>query len=673
MPLQNYIQNNFSHGELDPRLYAGTNLDYYYKSLKKCRNLYVRPQGGVKKRHGTIYEATLSALEGQYELGSFFYDSNTQFILIFQPLVILAYQVDVTNGSIIANFSVSTPYTSAQIPFIRFSQNGNLMIIVHPAYIPKTLIWDPITPAFTFSDLNIKNYPAYDFEKNYYTSTFTLSATTLGTGRVLTCSLPIFTNTNYEGGLFTSLGLSATGSDGVARLRTVTSTTTMDVDIIYAFDSSLTSPVPGSTCFLGEKAISDDRGWPKTLAFYEGRLAIGSTVSIPQTVFFSSVEAFNDFDEGNGSDDNGFPVTLSSSDAHEIKYMVSDKTLQIFCDTCIYSSMQYYSQPLSPSNSAFRKQVPYGVGRSIPLVLDNQTIFIQNGGKSLRSLMFDPNSATYTAPPISIFSSILVKDPIDGCVLLGDAYEDADYMFLVNTDGTLLVYQTVMDQNVSAFSLCVTGTDHVNLDIISPNHSKFKKIINIGNKIYAIIERVINGVTVQYLERFSFDYFTDSSALVVSTVPTKVLGGLSHLVGERVRVIGDGFLLRVDNSINHGLVTEDGTVTLLDEAVNFKVGLNFNVLMETIPANIVGSGRLYIPKKLVRLFIDYYESLGIKVNGTVIPDLRFGENVLDEPPILRTGVYTARGESWGDRVSLQITQDDPLPFLIIGLGMEVTE
>ncbi len=52
-------QADFSIGEIDPRMRARVNLDQYYSSLDKGRNVLVSPLGGFSRRKGTEYEGTL--------------------------------------------------------------------------------------------------------------------------------------------------------------------------------------------------------------------------------------------------------------------------------------------------------------------------------------------------------------------------------------------------------------------------------------------------------------------------------------------------------------------------------------------------------------------------------------------------------------------------------------
>lgn len=54
-----HAQDVFSKGELSPTMYARISLQAYYKGLKTAKNVLPIPQGGARKRFGTIYDATL--------------------------------------------------------------------------------------------------------------------------------------------------------------------------------------------------------------------------------------------------------------------------------------------------------------------------------------------------------------------------------------------------------------------------------------------------------------------------------------------------------------------------------------------------------------------------------------------------------------------------------------
>ena len=72
-------QNDFTHGELSPKMLARTDLQIYMKGAKRIRNMVVIAQGGAKRRFGTKYITSITATTGQYRLGEFIFDDNNSY------------------------------------------------------------------------------------------------------------------------------------------------------------------------------------------------------------------------------------------------------------------------------------------------------------------------------------------------------------------------------------------------------------------------------------------------------------------------------------------------------------------------------------------------------------------------------------------------------------------
>ena len=56
------LQTNFNAGEIDPLLAARTDIEQYFQGAGRLRNVFVVPQGGVKRRPGTEFLADLGAV-----------------------------------------------------------------------------------------------------------------------------------------------------------------------------------------------------------------------------------------------------------------------------------------------------------------------------------------------------------------------------------------------------------------------------------------------------------------------------------------------------------------------------------------------------------------------------------------------------------------------------------
>jgi hypothetical protein len=652
------VQNDFTHGEIDPRLKARPDLALFNKSAAKMRNVVVTPTGGARRRFGTRYIArkTVAAMpDREFMMTSFEYDEVTKYLLIFTHLKLEIYKNDVLIKTIVTQYSGTLLLNNE----VKFTKTQNALICFN-ANIPPQLLSRSTTDELTwsFSTLKIKNYPAYDFAKDYDDINFTLGDVVPG-DTTLTSDYNVF-RAEHKGGIFIGIGLSEVVENGVARITSYNSPTSVSVTILQEFGHH---GMVGSNAYLGETAWNTKRGWPISGTFYEGRLAIGGCKALPATVFMSVSNDVLNFDIGVGDDSDSIQYTMSSDDINIIKYVVSDRSFQIFTTNGEYVSPQSESSALTPGNTSFRKQTNNGSESVIPLVIDNQTFYVRKGGKSIMSFVYDNDRGSYQSTTASIFSPHLIKNPIDGAVLQGSSEDEANYMFYVNSEGSLAVYQSMAEQNISAWTLATTGTAFDDLEDITTD-GLFRAVTNVGSDIYFIITRTVAGIDYQYLEKLDWSVYTDCS--IVTTAVSKVVSGLSHLEGKGVQVKADGYVFEENKVMG-------GVISLEDDATDITVGLAYTPLITPNSVNIMGQqgSTLYTKKRLVRMFIDYYESLGIYINDNLIPYQSFGD-LLDEAPVVKTDVYEyVNLTDWSLREEIQITQKDPLPMQIIGIGYEI--
>ena len=654
-------QAEFSYGATDPRVINKSNVGFYAQSAETIQNTLVTSLTNLKKRFGLQYVLPMTGIaSGEYYGTEFIYNINVIYVLIFTNLQLKIYRNDVLKATIV------TIWTGAQLGAnaIKTSMTNNEMIIVDGPHIPYHLINGGNDTTWSLLPENFKNYPTYDFKKNYDSFSFSLSSVTAGQGITLTCSDDVFDAT-YVNGRFASIGSTASENApvGSARITAYVTPKTVTVEVTNSFDGSLktgTGTVSGKNCQLEQPAWSDAKGWPKSVCFYSGRAWYGGTVSLPNVVFGSVDFSYNDFDLGSGYDSDAVIQILDGSDGEpvgEIKYLLGDKSLQIFCERSEHA-VSNGGGAISPVNFIVRRQSSEGISNMPPILFDNTTMFIKRGGKSLMTYNYDGNADIYASKNASKLASHLINNPVSIASLRSLSDDDESYLFIVNTDGTLAILTSDIDENIKAFTSQITD-------------GKFKKVFSSGDDIYFIIERVIQNSTVQYLEKLNFDIYSDSSVIYTNIPATKTLTGLSHLNDKTVDVIGNGYVLK-----NH--VVTAGSITLSDEepaVTNAVVGLNFESLIVPHPPIIYGAqgSEYYINKRITRVFLHYYQTLGLKINGVEIPLLPLSEAIFDAP-VPATGIFEFNGLSdWDPLTTVSITHNLPLPFTILGLGYEVTQ
>jgi len=156
----------------------------------------------------------------------------------------------------------------------------------------------------------------------------------------------------------------------------------------------------------------------------------------------------------------------------------------------------------------------------------------------------------------------------------------------------------------------------------------------------------------------------------IETDTDGVLSGLESIVGQQVWCLLNG--------VPHGpfYVDNNGEVDLGADysEQEFQVGFDYRPLIVPVPPTVTTQQgvSVYYPKLIKAMFLDYYQSAGLTVRGQEIPRMRIGNAAVDVPLIPMTDVYEVPAFSGRNpRVEIEISQYQPLPFTLIGIGYKV--
>jgi hypothetical protein len=117
----------------------------------------------------------------------------------------------------------------------------------------------------------------------------------------------VITSTTAAGGSF-SLSVNEAFDTGVVKVTGYTSSTLVPVDVIRTLGSTST------TAKWSEGAWSVYRGYPQAIALWESRLIFAGTVSDPNTIWLSTIDDFNNFDQSTLDDAaSGWFLSTASS------------------------------------------------------------------------------------------------------------------------------------------------------------------------------------------------------------------------------------------------------------------------------------------------------------------------------------------------------------------------
>lgn len=298
-----------------------------------------------------------------------------------------------------------------------------------------------ILNTWTWAFVPLRNRPVFDFTGGYDTSAFTPSAQT-GYGITLTRTAGAFNFTaNYVGGVFV-------GNGGIGRIVTTNGTNIITIDIVVAYNSL--AAIPGTQCFIAEPAWSDLRGWPRKCSSFQNRALFANTDLLPNGFWASVVNDIEDFNDIETNDDNAISWYPSSDTVNFINWIVPYRSLTIHTNSGIFSTPLSIETAITPRNFSLVLQDSTTADRVQPAGLDNQIIVIS--GNDAHSLLWDGFNNAYTSSIISIANEQLLRTPIDEAPYTDKTRAGSRYMFIVNQNGTLAIYQTLISENVSGFT-----------------------------------------------------------------------------------------------------------------------------------------------------------------------------------------------------------------------------
>lgn len=296
---------------------------------------------------------------------------------------------------------------------------------------------------WSFADVVFSSLPQFDFTGGYDTSAFTPGATT-GYSITITRTAGAFNFTSrYVGGAIR-------GNGGIARIIAVNGTNTATVNIVQAFNS--TAAIPGTNILITEPAWSDARGWPRKCSSFQNRAFFANTDTLSNGLWGSFTNQFDNFNDllDQTDDDAAISWFPTSDTVNYIQFIVPYRSLTIHTNSGVYSTPLSIETAITPNNFSLSLQDSTPADFVQPQGIDNQIIVLS--GNDAHSLLWDGFNNAYTSNIISVANEQLIRTPIDEAPYTDKIRAGSRYMFIVNEDGTMAIYQSLIGENVSGFT-----------------------------------------------------------------------------------------------------------------------------------------------------------------------------------------------------------------------------
>ena len=723
------FQTNFKVGELDPLLRSRTDLAQYQDALEEATNVIVQPQGGIRRRDGTVFIHDFGSSFTTYKLIPFEYSVDDSYLLVLVPARIYVFKNSVLQTNINGSgndYITATALTSDIISSLNYTQAVDTLIFCHEDLETKRLVRNTDT-SWDFENLPITNIPKYAYEFDTHEPNFTITPGAVSGNTTLTASSVTTDNGTAQGGTTSTITLKAATSftsddQPNGMFIEITSGTgagqTRHVEDYVASTKVLTvSPdwdtAPDGTSNYDVKAFK-----PAAVGEYAqvkngfGRARYVEYVSDTQMKVFVESPFFDTtgVTAGNWESEHGYEDVWSttrgwprSASFHEGRLYFGgsksrpntiwgSKVVDYFnFDTGTGLDDEGVEATINTNQLNVIHKINAGPDLQI-FTTGGEFIVSQLAGEPITPSNFlvknQSRIGSKEGIPIHDLAGATLFIQRQGKSLISFQFNDGTASYgttplsvlsshLLNdpvdfdirrassTDETDRLFLVNTDGTMAIYSMLVSQ------DIIAPSRfttdGTFEAVGIEVDKAFVIVKRTIDGVDNYMLERFDETVVTDSAKTggAASSVT------MDHLEGETVSIIRDG-IVEAEQVVG----ASPYTVTFASPATStYEVGLNYTVQAKTMPAEpqLASGSVVGVKKRILQVDALLNKTQNMSINGQLVSFRKFGEDVLDEPIAEFTGLKTVHGLLGYDASGqITITQTKPMKMTVLGLEYKMS-
>jgi hypothetical protein len=337
-------------------------------------------------------------------------------------------------------YQITTSYTTAQLPDLKFAQSADVLYITHSSHEVSKLSRTGHT-SWTLSEVDFGETGPY-LSENTTATTLTPASSGTGTGVNITASSTTGIN-GGDGWQTTDVGRIIKFNSGEAKITARTNTTVVVCTITKAFANT------DATATFSLGAFSDTTGHPSCVSFFEQRLVFAGTTDEPQTLYFSKSGDYENMTVGTNADD-AMVYTIASNQVNAIRYLKAVRTLIVGTSGGEWTvSADGTDAAVTPSNVTIKRQSSYGSATVDAVPAGNATLFLQKAKRKIRELAYDFDVDGYSAPDLTILNETVTDSGIDEM-----SYQQSpdSNLWCVRNDGVLACLTYQRSENVVSWS-----------------------------------------------------------------------------------------------------------------------------------------------------------------------------------------------------------------------------
>lgn len=672
--MANYAsQFAFSGGELAEESWGRVDLDKYHIGLAIARNWVVRPHGGARNRAGFEFLSEAAGHTSRPRMITFAFNTSQQYALEFGNYTIKVFKdgAVVTDPSTGIPVSVASPFTSAQAWGLDYAQTADVMTLVHKDIGIRELtrtdhhLWSISTPTLGASISAPTGVGvAVDGAGTTYQYVVTAVDDETGEESVASSSASGDGDLTVAGNEATATWNAVSGADryNVYKRRGGVWAFVGSADSLSFTDDNILADMLDTPPINRDPFSADS---PGAVGLFEQRRLFGQTNSVPDGNWTSQTGLHSNFNRSfPRKADDAITFKLNSSQSDEVRFYVPLEDLMILTAGGEWKSTSGDSA-FTSENLRNRPQTGNGTSNVKPVVVNDTIVYNQEEGNYMMDLLYKLEVDKYSGGDLTVLSRHLFEGHsiVDMCY----AKSPDSVVWAVRSDGVLLGLTFRPEHKVWAWHKHTTDGTFESVCSVKEGGSTF---------LYAAIKRTVNGEDKYYIERqkqrtyttIEDSFFVDSG-LTYSGEATATFGGLGHLEGKQVAILGDGSVYAPQQVVS-------GQVTISKAVTKCHIGLAIpEVDIQTLPLTIGEGEGIAAVKSVSAVKVRVKDSRGLWVGPSKDKQKEWHQRRTEgyNTPIqpfsgLKRFPITS---GWGEDAALVISQRDPLPAEILSVFPEV--
>lgn len=727
------IQTNFSVGELDPLLRGRVDLQQYYNAVSSAKNVFIQPQGGIKRRGGLKFINEIpSSANPQNGIRLFSFEFNVTdsyiFAVVHQRIYIFRNQALVTNINGTGNdYLAVTQITSAMLSTLKFTQSADTSIFVQEDLPPLKIVRGTDHNLWTVSTITFDKEPFHAFSITVREPAGNLTPSGTSGSIELTAGSSIFhegrSNTAQAGGTDTiTLDTGAVATNDIYNGSTIKITAGTG-----SGQNRIISDYVGST-----KVATVSEAWttqPDNTSEFTIESHVNQFVNVNTTygrariiefISATKVRAVTEVDFFNTS-------AVSSGDYElELGYEASWSTTRGYPKSVtFYQGRLFFGGSKSLPTTFFGSNVNNFFDFNLGTALDDQAIIGTISTSSLNSIvdifagrdlqiltsggefyipqtLDDPitpenlvvrnattNGAKQGVPVVGLDSGTIYVQR-GGKSLNEMSFTDTEQAYntasitllsshLLNTPTDMAIRRSTSTEEADRLFLVNSGnSDLIVFSLLrSQNVIAPSRIITSGNFLAVSIDVDTTYMavkrTIDSVDKYFIEVFDEDlhTDSAVTGTGSNASATASHLPNTTIDIINDGIVESQQTTNGSGQITFVRTSTS-----SYEIGIPYDIEIKTMPVQVQGGASLSmkgVKKRILEVNADLFQTQAMSINDQVVAFRSFGEDVLDTSVVPYTGIKTIGPLLGFDYLGeITITQSVPLNFNLLALDYKIS-